>query len=223
MRANPAISTDIHPASDHGARSDPTARSYFCSGLNHSKRPDLRRRIDQRPIRHNCRRVNTWRQRWHRIEQRSDTCPGSVRFARYDRHRCRWHARCHVGMYDHGTGRTSDPVPKHNAGYPENLFHSGPPSAEGLYLRGAARLHLRHRAPHSQRQQVDTVHFGERTSGCPNLLRSSPSTISKSSSTTVYFDSFDVKGKGLVWVKTPRSARLNLISALPLSTDFARG
>ena len=27
-------------------------RSYFCSGLNHRKRSDLRRRIDERPVRH---------------------------------------------------------------------------------------------------------------------------------------------------------------------------
>ena len=105
MCANPAVSTDNHAASDNCARSDPTARSYLCSGLDHSQRSDVGRRIDERPIRHNCGRVNTWGRRWRRIEQCSSACPSSVWFARYDRHRCRWHSRCHIGMHDHSTGQ----------------------------------------------------------------------------------------------------------------------
>ena len=50
MCANPAVSADDHAASDNRARSDPTARSYLCSGLNHRQRSDLRRRIDERSL-----------------------------------------------------------------------------------------------------------------------------------------------------------------------------
>ena len=49
-----AVSADNHAASDNRAGSDPAAGSYLCPGLNHRQRPDLRRRIDARPLCHNC-------------------------------------------------------------------------------------------------------------------------------------------------------------------------
>ena len=54
MRANTAVSTNNHAAADNRARTDPTARPYLCSGLNHRQRPDLCRWIDARPICDNC-------------------------------------------------------------------------------------------------------------------------------------------------------------------------
>ena len=77
MCANPAVPTNNHAASDNRARSDPTARSYLCSGLNHRQRSDLRRRIDERPLRHNCGRMDTGRNRWHGIEQCSNARPAA--------------------------------------------------------------------------------------------------------------------------------------------------
>jgi hypothetical protein len=59
MRANPAVPTDNHAAADNRARTDPTARSYFCSNLNHGQGADLRRRIDARSLCDNCGRVDT--------------------------------------------------------------------------------------------------------------------------------------------------------------------
>jgi len=94
----------------------------------------------------------------------------------------------------------SDPVPKHNVGCPENLPHSDRPFAEELHLQVAIRPCPRHRVLRSQQLQVDTAHFGERTSGYPKLLRSSPFPTRRSNPTTVYFAGFDVKGQVPAWV-----------------------
>ena len=105
MCANPAVSPDNHAASDNCARTDPAAGSYLCSGLNHRQRPDLGRRIDERSLGDDCGRVNTGRNRWHGIEQCSNTRPSSVWFGREDRHGPSRHSRCHVRMHNHSTGR----------------------------------------------------------------------------------------------------------------------
>ena len=131
MCANPAVSTDDHAASDNRARSDPTARSYLCSGLDHRQRSDLRRRIDERPIRHNCGRVNTWRNRWHRIEQCSNACPSSVWFGRQDRHRCLLALAPPYRDAQSQHRPTSDRVPMHNVGCPEKLTSFGPAVCRG--------------------------------------------------------------------------------------------
>ena len=106
MCANPAVSTNNDASSDGCARSYPAALPYFCFGFNHGKRSNLRRRINQRTIRHDRRRVNARTWRWHGIKQRSNTCPGCVWFARYDRYCCRWYSRCHIRMHNDSTGQS---------------------------------------------------------------------------------------------------------------------
>ena len=105
MCANPAVPTDNHAAADNRARTDPTARSYLCSGLNHRQRPDLRRRIDARPLCDNCGRMNTGRNWWHGIEECGNARPRRVWFGGLDRHCPSGHSRCHIRMHDHSTGR----------------------------------------------------------------------------------------------------------------------
>ena len=105
MCANPAVPTDNHAAADNRARTDPTARSYLCSGLNHRQRPDLRRRIDAGPLCDNCGRMNTGRNWWHGIEECGNARPPRVWFGRLDRHCTSGHSRCHIRMHDHSTGR----------------------------------------------------------------------------------------------------------------------
>ena len=105
MCANPTVSTDNHAAADNRARTDPTARSYLCSGLDHRQRPDLRRRIDAGPLCDNCGRMNTGRNWWHGIEECGNARPRRVWFGRLDRHCTSGHSRCHVRMHDHSTGR----------------------------------------------------------------------------------------------------------------------
>ena len=81
MCANPAVPTDNHAAADNRARTDPTARSYLRSGLDHSQRPDLRRRIDAGPLCDNCGRMNTGRNWRHGIKSaatRAHPAYGSV-------------------------------------------------------------------------------------------------------------------------------------------------
>jgi hypothetical protein len=105
MCANPAVPTDNHAAADNRARTDPAVRSYLCSGLNHRQRPDLRRRIDARPLCDNCGRVNTGRYWWQGIEECSYAGPRRVWFDRLDRHCPSRHSRSHIRMHDHSTGR----------------------------------------------------------------------------------------------------------------------
>ena len=173
MCANPAVPTDNHAAADNRARTDPTARSYLCSGLNHGQRPDLRRRIDARPLCDNCGRVNTGRNWWHGIEQCSNARPSRVWFGRSDRHRSQLALALPYQDARSQHRPMSDPVPKRNAGCPENSLHSGQPFAEGPHLRGAVRVHPQSRVPYSQQPQVDMAHFGERTLRCPRLLQPS--------------------------------------------------
>ena len=141
MCANPAVSTDNHAASYNCARSDPTARTDLCSCLNHSQRSDLRRRIDERPLRHNCGRGEyletpvapdrTVRQRVPKQRMvrslRSPLLPLALAPPYQDARSQR--------------RPTSDPVRKRNVYCQENLHHSGQPFAEGPHLRGAARVH----------------------------------------------------------------------------------
>ncbi len=105
MRANPAVSPHDHAASDNCARTDPGTGSYLCSGLNHRQRPDLGRRIDESSLGDDSGWVDTGRNRWHGIEQCSDTRPSSVWFCRDDCHGPSRHSRCHVRVDNHSTGR----------------------------------------------------------------------------------------------------------------------
>ena len=105
MCANPAVPTDNHAAANNRARTDPTARSYLCSGLNYRQRPDLRRRIDACPIRDNCGRVDTGRHWWHRIEECGNARPPRIWFGGLDCHCTSRHSRRHIRMHDHSTGR----------------------------------------------------------------------------------------------------------------------
>ena len=105
MCADPAVPTDNHAAADHRARTDPTARSYLCSGLNHRQRPDFRGRIDARTLRDNCGRMDTGRNWRHGIEECSNARPRRVGFGGPDRHCPRRHSRRHVRMHDHSAGR----------------------------------------------------------------------------------------------------------------------
>ena len=100
MCANPAVSTDNHAVADNRARTDPTARPYLCSGLDHRQRPDLRRRIDAGPLCDNCGRMNTWRNWWHGIEECGNARPPCVWFGRLDRRDTSGYSRCHVRMHD---------------------------------------------------------------------------------------------------------------------------
>jgi len=105
MRAYPAVPTDNHAAADNCARADPTASAYLCSGLDHSERPNLRRRVDARPLCNNCGRMDTGRRGWQRIEQCSNARPPCVRFDCLDRHGRSRDSRCHLRMHDHRAGR----------------------------------------------------------------------------------------------------------------------
>ncbi len=105
MCTNPAVPTDNHAAADNRARTDPTACSYLCSGLNHGQRPDLRRRIDARPLCDNCGRMDTGRNWRHGIEECSNARPCRVGFGGPDRHCPSRHSRCHIRMHNHSTGR----------------------------------------------------------------------------------------------------------------------
>ena len=131
MCANPAVPTDNHAASDNRARSDPAARSYLCSGLNHRQRSDLRRRIDDRPLRHNCGRVNTGRNWRHRIEQCSNARPRRVWFGRQDRHRCQLALAPPYQDAQSQHRPMSDQVPMHNVDCPEKLTSFGPAVCRG--------------------------------------------------------------------------------------------
>ena len=105
MRANPAVPTDNHATADNRARTDPTARSYFCSGLNHGQRADLRRRIDARSLCDNCGRVDTGRN-WMALDRRvQQRAPMPLWFGGPDRHCPSRHSRRHVRMHNHSTGR----------------------------------------------------------------------------------------------------------------------
>ena len=92
MCANPAVPTDGDAASDDCTRTDPTARSYLRSAFDNRQGPNFCRRINLSAIRYYCRRVNTRTRRWHRVEQGSNAGPSRIRFARLDRHSCRWYS-----------------------------------------------------------------------------------------------------------------------------------
>jgi hypothetical protein len=74
MCANPAVPTDNHAAANNRARTDPTARSYLCSGLNYDNGPtsaDGSTRAPSATIADG----DTGRHWWHRIEQCGNARP----------------------------------------------------------------------------------------------------------------------------------------------------
>ena len=173
MCANPAVPTDNHAAADNRARTDPTACSYLCSGLNHGQRPDLRRRIDARALCDNCGRMDTGRNWRHGIEECSNARPCRVWFGRSGPPRSRLAL---APPYQDARSRhrpMSDQVPTHSADCPENSLVSRQPFVEGPHLQGAALFHPPPRGPCSQHLQASMVHFDERTLRRPMLLQPS--------------------------------------------------
>ena len=195
MCANPAVPTDNHAAADNRARTDPTTRSYLCSGLNHRQRPDLRRRIDARPPLRQL-RTDEYREklvaRDRRVRQRAPT-PRMVRWSGSPLSQ-----RALALPYQDARSQRrpmSDRVPTHNADCPENSLLSGQPFAEGPHLQGAVRVHPHPRAPCSQQLQVDMAPFGERTLRYPKLLQPSAFPASEPSSASVSLARGTKKGR----------------------------
>ena len=173
MCANPAVSADDHAAANNRARTDPTARSYLCSGLNHRQRPDLRRRIDARSLRDNCGRMDTGRNCWQRIEECSNARPCRVWFDGLDRHCPGGHSRRHIRMHDHGTGRCLIECRRITSIIQKTHFIRAGRLQRGHTFKDAVRDHPQPRVPYSQQLQASMVQFGERTLHCPKLLQPS--------------------------------------------------